>query len=393
MENNFDKLEEQVQNPENPTSETEELLRSPQVMNESSVEAEQEITICPEPTTTKEADFEEHIEGPKEEPKVGPGEGNVHGWFAFFLFTVGAGGLVSFISIISGLSASDYSNSFYLWVDAFLGIGLLALAAYAIYSAIKKKPGAIFLLKVYLIIIFLSNLLLLVSGNYTTDGVLGSLPQLLRSLVWGVIWFCYLLFSDQVADIFPKAYRKKTKVDKYLVTAVIGLPLLCFVLGVCSDIIRVAKTQGIAEVESLPSNKRSDGVIIFDVPEGYLCNEIVTADNAKYFELFTSDSLATITVMSAFDEALTRERFDMHWDDWNSWELTDEYFDSVNIRELSYGSSYGWQKNCVMNYDDIEWAYAVVYHPGTQKVVVVSEWRSLEVASAMNKVTTSLVFE
>ena len=63
-----------------------------------------------------------------------------------------------------------------------LGIGGLAL--YTILAFLNKRLNAVFLGKSYLIIIFLSNLLLLLGGDYGDYGW-GSLPQILKALIFG----------------------------------------------------------------------------------------------------------------------------------------------------------------------------------------------------------------
>lgn len=49
----------------------------------------------------------------------------------------------------------------------------------------------------YVVVTFITNILALISGEFEETG-LGSLPRIVRSLVWGVIWFSYLTYSEQV---------------------------------------------------------------------------------------------------------------------------------------------------------------------------------------------------
>ena len=90
------------------------------------------------------------------------------------------------------------------------------MALYTILAFLNKRSNAVFLGKSYLIIIFLSNLLLLLGGDYGDYGW-GSLPQILKALIFGIVWFVYLCLSEQVSDLFPKEERKILSRDKYIV--------------------------------------------------------------------------------------------------------------------------------------------------------------------------------
>lgn len=144
---------------------------------------------------------------------------SIHGWLTFFLFSIGLGGLISALYPIFTYNIAEYDGNHFLAIsDVVLGVMLLILSCYTIYSFCKKKPNAVFLAKMYVIVTFTSNTLLLFMGEYETSG-LGSLPQIIRSLIWGIIWFSYLSLSEQVHDIIPKSYRKVFSRDYYLMTA------------------------------------------------------------------------------------------------------------------------------------------------------------------------------
>ena len=57
--------------------------------------------------------------------------------------------------------------------------------------------------KLYVIIIFISNMLVLLSGEMPDTGW-DSLPQVVKALVLSFIWFSYLCVSRQVENLFPK---------------------------------------------------------------------------------------------------------------------------------------------------------------------------------------------
>ena len=64
----------------------------------------------------------------------------IHGWLTFFLFAIIIGGLVSFIHPIIIFNPSEYEGSVILaWGDIILGLMLLALSVYTVYSFSQRK--------------------------------------------------------------------------------------------------------------------------------------------------------------------------------------------------------------------------------------------------------------
>lgn len=56
----------------------------------------------------------------------------------------------------------------------------------------------------------------------------GSLPQVVKGLVWSLIWFIYLSVSNQVAELFPKENRRVFNRDKYFAGSLLAIPALLF---------------------------------------------------------------------------------------------------------------------------------------------------------------------
>lgn len=147
----------------------------------------------------------------------------VSGWLSFFLFVVGLGAAITVVTSIADFSLDAYDigvGDFFIYLVALIDIvyvlGIGGLALYTILAFLNKRLNAVFLGKSYLIIIFLSNLLLLLGGDYGDYGW-GSLPQILKALIFGIVWLVYLCLSEQVSDLFPKEERKILSRDKYIV--------------------------------------------------------------------------------------------------------------------------------------------------------------------------------
>ena len=113
----------------------------------------------------------------------------VSGWLSFFLFVVGLGAAITVVTSIADFSLDAYDigeGDFFIYLVALIDIvyvlGIGGLALYTILAFLNKRSNAVFLGKSYLIIIFLSNLLLLLGGDYGDYGW-GSLSQILKALI------------------------------------------------------------------------------------------------------------------------------------------------------------------------------------------------------------------
>lgn len=196
------------------------------------------------------------------------------GWLALFIFTL-------FVSIVLNIIVGfgDVVTIFNLqilikgwaYVLAFLDVlyfgGLIAFIIYAIYSFLKLKPNAVFLGKLFLILIFTVNLIstsyVLSSGISVYDGSLRSFIEsqlLFRSVIYSIIWFLYLSLSKRVETVFPKKNRRQKTFDKVFFGAILAIPIAIYIVafgaifanatpGVTGD----AKAEAIAMVKSIKS--------------------------------------------------------------------------------------------------------------------------------------------
>ncbi len=207
----------------------------------------------------------------------------VSGWLSFFLFVVGLGAAITVVTSIADFSLDAYDigvGDFFIYLVALIDIvyvlGIGGLALYTILAFLNKRSNAVFLGKSYLIIIFLSNLLLLLGGDCGDYGW-GSLPQILKALIFGIVWFVYLCLSEQVSDLFPKEERKILSRDKYIVGSLIFTPVLLLGISMLVYWGSVPTPMNI----TLGHGDYSDGIIAFHAPEGAIC-EKDTVDNVKH---------------------------------------------------------------------------------------------------------------
>ena len=81
--------------------------------------------------------------------------------------------MFSLIMSIVGFSSVDnvgFITCLFSGIDILFSLGLVALAGYTIYAFLYIRPNAVFLGKLYVIIIFISNMLVLLSGEMPDTG-------------------------------------------------------------------------------------------------------------------------------------------------------------------------------------------------------------------------------
>lgn len=155
----------------------------------------------------------------------------IKGWLIFFLLAIFVGGLISAISSFTNFDSADYGGNIWLGtVDIFIGICLFAIAIYTIYAFIQRKPNALFYGRLYVFLVFTTNIISAIGG----DLEIGTVKQVVRGVIWSIIWFFYLLLSNQVQRIIPKPFRKVKTSDWSILAVFIMIPILCFVIGVAN---------------------------------------------------------------------------------------------------------------------------------------------------------------
>ena len=125
---------------------------------------------------------------------------SIGGWLSLFLFVVGLGSLVSAVYPIITFDIAEYDGSYLLAsCDVFLGFMCLFIGIYTIYSFVQRKPNAVFVAKIYVVLIFVMNLTNLITGGLETGNGIGSANQVVKGVIWGVIWYL-LIKSKKVAE-------------------------------------------------------------------------------------------------------------------------------------------------------------------------------------------------
>ena len=303
----------------------------------------------------------------------------IHGWLSFFFFAIIVGGLISAIYPIATFNAADYAGNFCLGaVDIVTGLLLLAVAGFTVYSFANRKPNAVFWGKIYVALVFLTNLFVLIGGATEETG-LQSASQVVRSVIWGVIWFLYLTFSDQVQEIIPKSFRKISSTDWAMVAASVLLPVFLFVVGL-AQINSLVDTRSNQEAElrnvSLSYNQRTDGRVIFTIPYGFECESQdvnIEGVNLTLFSL-NNDEIGNCTICSDYDSDKSRKNFDSYWNSWKDEDIKNYSTDNVDRGTINVNGNdclYRITKHYV-NGVYVYWRYYLLFDDETGKVFLAS---------------------
>lgn len=303
----------------------------------------------------------------------------IHGWLSFFFFAIIAGGLFSAIYPIATYNASDYAGNFCLGaVDIVTGLLLLAVAGFTVYSFVNRKPNAVFWGKVYVALVFLTNIFVLIGGA-TEDTGFQSTTHVVRGVVWGVIWFLYLSFSEQVQEVIPQSFRKISSTDWAMLAASVLLPVFLFIVGY-SQINSLVDSRTTQETElrktELAYNQRTDGRVIFTIPDGFECeSQIVDVEgvSATVFSL-NNDEIGNCTMCSDYDTDKSIKNFDSYWDGWK-----DEDIKKYNTENVDRGKKTINGNDCLyritkhyVNGVFVYWRYYLLFDNETGKVFVAS---------------------
>lgn len=321
--------------------------------------------------TFKQSDSVVTAEYLKENSEIG-------GWLAFFLFSICLGGTISAIMSLVQMSSADYQGSTLLaFTDIALGFMLCALGFYTLYSFIQRKPDAVYLGKLYVVTTFLSNLLVLFNGDFEATG-LGSLPQIVRGLVWGIIWYVFLCQSTRVEEVIPKEYRKTTTKDYCITIALYLIPIVLFIAGVASlQTVHQKQQEEFVQTAQLGVDEYTDGKMIFKLPEGFTCErEELEEPKLTVFNLENSN-IGNVTMCSDYDTDISQKNFNQYCKGWED-ESASQYASSVvcNEKRSINGRSYWYKVTRYETNGNVYWRFILLFDNASGKVAVVSAYDS-----------------
>lgn len=140
-------------------------------------------------------------------------------WLWAFLVVICASAVASFLNPI--ITFDSYGSETIAIGDAIIGVMLCILSFITLIAFIKRKPDAVFLGKLCIVIPFAFSLITMLTASYDESG-LGSMQSVVKSLVNGIIWFVYLCVSKRVEAVIPSYCRKILKRD-YIICAAFAI--------------------------------------------------------------------------------------------------------------------------------------------------------------------------
>lgn len=300
----------------------------------------------------------------------------IGGWLAFFLFSICLGGTISAVMSFVQMNSSEYQNSTLLVLsDVALGVMLCGLAFYTLYSFIQRKPDSVYLGKLYVVTTFLSNLLVLFNGDYDATG-LGSLPQILRGIVWGVIWYVFLCVSSRVEEVIPKDYRKKSRRDYIITGALYLIPLVLFVAGIVEiQTNHYEQEARFVEEVQLSTDEYTDGKIVFKLPEGFVCERKELEDPRLTLFTLENENIGNVTICSDYDTDMSQKNFNTYckgWEDENAGQYTSNVV--CNEKRTINGRKYWYKVTSYETDGTVYWRFILLFDNASGKIVVISAY-------------------
>lgn len=305
---------------------------------------------------------------------------SIHGWLSFFLFALGVGGVISAFASLFTIKSEDYANNFFLiCTDVLPGICMLAVATYTIYAFNTRKPNAVFYGKFYVVLVLVTNLLSLMIGDFDEHG-LNTLRQAVKGVFWSIIWFIYLENSDQVQEIIPPSFRKTTRRDWWIVASILLVPIFCFLIGYAQiqNTIRVREKGELSLLKvELAENERSDGRMIFTVPDSFECTqEDVTVDNGAQIRLYNveNEAIGNCTLCCDYDNDTSRRNFNEYRLSWKDDDTSNYFENNVDEGEKIIDGNPCLYKITSYDINEIEvyWRFMMLFDKATGKVAVLS---------------------
>lgn len=324
----------------------------------------------------------------------------MQGWLSFFMVVVILGGLVSAVYPIATFNLDDYAGNVSLAVgDILTGLNLLAVAIYVVWGFVNRKPNAVFWGLTYVALAFLTNLLTLVLGG-TEGGGLQSTSKVIQSMLWGVVWFFYLICSEQVKRVIPESFRKVSKIDWGALAAIVLVPTLLLAVGYAqiSAIAdeRIEQEESLRDV-ALAGNERTDGKVIFAVPDGFECESQdveVEGNTACVFNL-SNDDVGSCTMCSDYDSDKSESNFDEYWENWK-----DEDAKVYRAVDVDRGTMNVNGNDClyrITKYDvngtHVYWRFCMLFDEETGKVLVASFYDRNEDTGYVDDLLNSVRFK
>ena len=149
----------------------------------------------------------------------------IKGFMAFYVYwSIPLGILLTLISTVSSFDVDDYDSKFLLAYDLIYPAVYMMSCLYVMVAFIRRRTDAVFMAKWQLLLLLFGNILVVACGDAEIPVVTG--------MIWAVIFFVYLSFSESVKDRIPVETRRLTKFSKVFLSTSVGALVLSLLGGV-----------------------------------------------------------------------------------------------------------------------------------------------------------------
>ncbi len=162
--------------------------------------------------------------GREREKELSGRESGIRGWLAFFIWVGVVGGAVG--SVLIGIKSLS-GNTFGLAFSVVYGVLLFVLALTAVLTCIafyRRSSNAVSLAKTYIAMIALdgiSSAIICILAKDTSGIALA-----FRQLFWAIIWYSFLIKSQNVRSLIPEDRRKWGITEKILLSIYVVIEIL-----------------------------------------------------------------------------------------------------------------------------------------------------------------------
>ena len=298
------------------------------------------------------------------------------GWAGLMIFAVFAGGLASF-----GLSFKDFDHEFFRahpllgCVDVLSGAVLFATSLVAGIQTCRRSRNAVFWLRVFFVILFVSNMVsLLVNGGF--GGLTAfETKSLIRGLVWPVIWFVFTYKSLVLAKALPPNWRKKSSSDILAAAVLFALPIVAFAVGISEVYHSGNHWYDKAEYADgdLPEGYATDGRIKFAILDGAVVDpatEDVPGPMAMQREGVFYGIVLSSPFMNKENDSFVETMEVMI--DGEEYKGATRTVVSDTITSIAGHDAHLHFEKLELNGASVNWRFAMLYAPERRKVAIVS---------------------
>jgi hypothetical protein len=303
------------------------------------------------------------------------------GWAGLMLFAVFAGGIVSFaLSFkdvdVNLLRAHPLLGS----VDILNGAVLFVTSLIAGIQTCRRARNAVFWLRVFFVILFVSNIIALVANGGFQGLDSFEAKSLIRGLVWPVIWIVFTFKSMKLAEALPHPWRKTSRGDILASILLFALPIMAFAIGYrnLSNAANGWYDRAEYTAADLPEGYATDGRIKFAILDGATAEPLTYDGVGPWAErkdgVFSGEVLSG--VFTSMDKGPFFETMETVLDE--GFKEAKRTIVSDTTCTISSHDAHLHFESLELDGDTYRWRFAMLYAPEKGKIAVLSFYDGID---------------